>query len=763
MSRLLVAVLCLEGVFADKAVLSATAQAREQSLETEWSKILDPETKNVAYQSPIKRVIAMLERMRTELENEQAKEAEMYDKMVCWCETGEKEKTKAIHDAEAKDNSLTSEIEACSARFGELATKIEHMKKQIVSDTDALKEATAIRINEVKAFQAEEKDMVSAIANLDNAINVLSKHQGSFLQLDGSLRSGMQVLLRGLAEQHEALMASFAERHAFDPKPAGASFITKESKNVKESVQNMLAEYGANSDALPIEFAQKVIAEAAKKPVQGSAFLQASRGPNYASQSDGIFGIMSQMMDDFKAQLATLQSDEVKGKEDFEHLSATKNDQIARGKDKLDDLEAEHSANQKALSDAKEDLEMTREQRTSDVEYLRKLKQTCDDLDHQWAERSKTRSMETKAVSEALAIITDDDNKEQLDKSVSLLQESQSASIRNRVVARLRRAAEDPDFDTEDLEAEWKNHATKKSPAIEVREQARERFSTLAVAARMDGFGKIKKTMDNMIDTLKDEQKNEADYKISCQDKINENEKLRFQTKTTKEDLEAKIDDLDATMKKMAEEIDADTKMIADTQIEIKKASEQREKENAEFQTVVADQRATQNILNKALDKLNEFYKKGSALIQIKKTSQTPPVQFGAMKKNSGASPVINMIEQIVEEAAALEKEAMETETSAQADYESLLQKSNAEVDAANEAITVRTKTIADSKYAKAKAMSSLESAYEELHSLEQYKLDLHDQCDYVLNHFDESQAARAEEMKGIDEAKAYLGGMGGH
>jgi hypothetical protein len=27
----------------------------------------------------------------------------MYDKMVCWCETNEKEKTKAIADAEALD------------------------------------------------------------------------------------------------------------------------------------------------------------------------------------------------------------------------------------------------------------------------------------------------------------------------------------------------------------------------------------------------------------------------------------------------------------------------------------------------------------------------------------------------------------------------------------------------------------------------------------------------------------------------------------
>merc|ERR1719335_1366603 len=74
---------------------------------------------------------------------------------------------------------------------------------------------------------------------------------------------------------------------------------------------------------------------------------------------------------------------------------------------------------------------------------------------------------------------------------------------------------------------------------------------------------------------------------------------------------------------------------IANTEIEIKKAGETREKENAEYQTVVADERATQTILKKALAKLESFYKK-KALLQEK---QTPPGGgFAPMKKNAGSS-----------------------------------------------------------------------------------------------------------------------------
>lgn len=51
-------------------------------------------------------------------------------------------------------------------------------------------------------------------------------------------------------------------------------------------------------------------------------------------------------------------------------------------------------------------------------------------------------------------------------------------------------------------------------------------------------------------------------------------------------------------------------KQIAETEVEIKKSSQSREAENAEFQRVVADQRATQSILAKALQKLKDFYMK---------------------------------------------------------------------------------------------------------------------------------------------------------
>lgn len=73
-------------------------------------------------------------------------------------------------------------------------------------------------------------------------------------------------------------------------------------------------------------------------------------------------------------RLPSTDSTQRKAQEDFKELQAAKVAQIESGKKKLDEMEAEHSENEKFLSDAKEDIALTRQQRAEDVEFLRNLK-----------------------------------------------------------------------------------------------------------------------------------------------------------------------------------------------------------------------------------------------------------------------------------------------------------------------------------------------------------------------------------------------------
>merc|ERR1719199_324435 len=113
--------------------------SREQSLERAWSKALDGEGSKVS-KSPIQRVIMLLKDMKAQLEEEADKESEMYDEMVCWCETNEKEKKKAIAEADAKTSELEASISGKSAAKGTLLTEIADLKEQIAEDKLALQE-----------------------------------------------------------------------------------------------------------------------------------------------------------------------------------------------------------------------------------------------------------------------------------------------------------------------------------------------------------------------------------------------------------------------------------------------------------------------------------------------------------------------------------------------------------------------------------------------------------------------------------------------
>merc|ERR1719232_1947324 len=118
---------------------------------------------------------------------------------------------------------------------------------------------------------------------------------------------------------------------------------------------------------------------------------------------------------------------------------------------------------------------------------------------------------------------------------------------------------------------------------------------------------------------------------------------------------------------------------VSSTTLEIKSASQTREDENVEFQTIVADQRATQAILTKALQKLKDFYEKGIGNVALlQRNAQEPPVKFNSYKTNAGASPVIGLIEQILEDSKALETETISGEAKAQADYERFVADSKA-------------------------------------------------------------------------------------
>merc|ERR1719327_1576740 len=119
-------------------------------------------------------------------------------------------------------------------------------------------------------------------------------------------------------------------------------------------------------------------------------------------------------------------------------------------------------------------------------------------------------------------------------------------------------------------------------------------LAKLASSAKLLDFSEIKKAIDDMMAELKKIQKEEDDKYEFCTSEIKANEKENAAKTDLKADLEQKIDDLSSLISTLTDEIAALNAQVAQTNVEMKAASQNRELENKDFQVTIADQKATQ-------------------------------------------------------------------------------------------------------------------------------------------------------------------------
>merc|ERR1719498_2028586 len=219
--------------------------------------------------------------------------------------------------------------------------------------------------------------------------------------------------------------------------------------------------------------------------------------------------------------------------------------------------------------------------------FFMMLKEKCSTIDADWEERQNTRQMEMEACSKALSVLSSDDAHDLFTKTFnpSLVQTEAS------------------------MHSERRTQASKLLSAVAQKLQ-NPRLATLAVRVRLDAFTRVKKAIDDMVTQLLKEKEDEIKHKDFCVEEFNTNEMQTEKKERSKQDLTAKIEDLEQTIKQLTQAIDQLKAEVAEMQVQLKRAGEDREKENKEFQMTVADQRATQKLLTAALEVLQGFYSK---------------------------------------------------------------------------------------------------------------------------------------------------------
>jgi len=522
-----------------------------------------------------------------------------------------------------------------------------------------------------------------------------------------------------------------------------------------------------------------------------AAFLSTGNGNGDAEDAPGtgeILGILKQMKEEMEKDLAELISEEETAISQFNGLIAAKQKEIAAATKAIEEKTGRVGEISVELATAKNDLEDTEEQLAEDEKMLIELKKTCALKKKEEEARQKLMAQELVALSDTIKMLNDDDALDLFKKTLpssaaSFMQlDVTSAEVRSQAVEVLR------------------NGRRKHSLHLD--------FIELALRGKQTGFEKVIKMIDDMVILLGKEQEDDDKKKEFCTAEFDKTEdKQKVLTKSIS-DVEKEIAEQEDVLGSLTEEIAALKKGIAELDVSVAVATEQRKQENEEFTTQLAANNAAKQLIEMAKNRMQKFYNpklykpppkrelseedritlnmggtlapteppggiagtgitaldQEASFVQLKAHSApedfpapTALLQGDSRKEDAGG--VLAMMDLLINDLSKDILEMEMEEKDSQEDYEATM------ADAAEKRKT-DAKAITEKEGAKAELDAEHQAAKDakkaddtELIQTNAYMADLHEDCDWLMENYDSRKEARANEVDAMKKAKDVLNG----
>merc|ERR1719265_1841730 len=137
--------------------------------------------------NPMRRVITMLQMMVKKVEEEGKKETELFEKFMCYCDTGKATLGKSISDAQEKIPQVESDIKEAVAEKATLDQDLSTHKADREQAKGDIAKAKAMREKDAAAFMKEYTEDSSNLEALGKAITAIDKGlSGGFLQTNSA-------------------------------------------------------------------------------------------------------------------------------------------------------------------------------------------------------------------------------------------------------------------------------------------------------------------------------------------------------------------------------------------------------------------------------------------------------------------------------------------------------------------------------------------------------------------------------------------------
>lgn len=665
---------------------------------------------------PVSRIVKLLKKVQAELEEDVEADEKVYDKVKCWCETNDKERTKSITEAEAHIEDLFSTVKEAASKSGQLKAEIKHLQDQVADMRASLTKASEIREQEMSRFTGEEKETLQTVSALKSAITAIQR-------------------------QHTAI----AQGRGPDPRTAQGDI-----KKVVSMLRLNMQTHGRILLANTKPHERRILKAFMQSP-ENDNFQEQDLGLiGFAPKSGSILGILQGMLKTFEENLSEAGHAEMSDREEYEKMKTSKEQEIASCEKRIANKQEELADYDETSAQGNEDLVDTRAARSADTSFLYDLHLHCQMTDHEWGLRSKVWQDMIQGVGKTIAALSNDKAKDTFTDafhsgSANLFQ---SAFHSNAIVL----------FQMRSLTVLSRDG--KRAQAANVLTEAGRRIHSpvllkISSSVQLDAFSKVKAAIDAMITQLVKQAQDEVKRKNFCNEGLHDNDLQTLSAVRDKRDVNAKLTDVNSKIETLDSEIEQLKAEIAKLEEIKKRAADFRELEK-NFHRIITNQRKAQKVLNKALDLLNgnaEGHQEAfSGFLQ-------QPQGFDAQKQHGGHEPIVALLEHIIKNSKDMETATRRAEEEAKKGYMEVVKKTQGAIDEKSTGMINKSEDRA--KYTEERtAFEEMENEVtSNMERLGFDKADLHESCDFVLRNFDIRQEARSQEVDALRKANAILSG----
>merc|ERR1719281_2009443 len=624
----------------------------------------------------------------------------------------------------------------CDGNTGEMAKSVEEAAQRITELKAKLESSIAEKDQLDQELIAHKSDREAANQDLAKATAIREKEHAEYLELTGESKENLDAMTSAIAALEKGM---------------GSGFLQS-----KTSLMDRLHKILNTAQSLDAYQRSTV-----------TAFLAGTQNPygDYHSQSGEIVGILKTMKDEMDQALNGAVSDEEKAAAGYEELAAAKKEEISAAGAAIESKTQRSGTLAVTITTTKGDIKDTTNEMEDTEAFLANLKVECAEKKKEWAVRCQIRAEEVAAISAAIKVLNDDDALDLFKKTLSLEQGpagsqfgfiQQHEAQHNRAQQALQQLQSNK-VDQKNLQAQFLENALK---------------------AKQVDFSKVIKMVEEMETVLKEEQASDDAQKSFCDKDIEKSDKEQKDTEEEIASSAALIEECKEASAATADEIALLQKEIKELDLAVAEATEQRKEEHGEYIQFMEENNAAVQLLQKAKNKLNKFYRpsqyvaettpgpvalmEGLAFVQVhhKEAPPPPPETWGAYKKKSGKSNgAFALLDRLTKDLQDGIADAEHDEKTGQKDYETLMSDSQTSRAQKAESITEKEAAKADLDLKVENASEKKAALEQDLLNIKDYLSKLHSQCDFLVENYDMRKTARETELESLANAKAVLSG----